>query len=108
MPRHSAFRYASRRRLEDGGLKAKFVEPLAQLAGIPGRRAACAGSLVCRTGGSVEGDRRFLPIEVGHSYPYRLQLTPPLVYCPFPCAALNKGPEIDRFFGAVEHIGAEP
>jgi hypothetical protein len=41
-----------------------------------------------------------LPIWVGNSYPYRLQLTPPLVYCPFPLAALNKELEIDWFFGA--------
>src|ERR1700730_15061916 len=40
---------------------------------------------------------RILPIEVGNTYPYRLRLTPPLVYCPFPLAALNKEPEIDRF-----------
>ena len=50
---------------------------------------------------------RILPVWVGKTYPYRLRLTPPLVYCPFPLAALNKEPEIDWFFGAVEPIGAE-
>src|ERR1700724_104085 len=51
---------------------------------------------------------RILPIEVGRTHPYRLQLTPPLVYCSFPLAALNMEPEIDRFLGAVDPIGAEP
>jgi hypothetical protein len=51
---------------------------------------------------------RILPIEVGNTHPYRLRLAPPLVYCPFPLAALNKEPEIDWFFGAVEPVGAEP
>lgn len=58
---------------------------------------------------SLEGDpfvsylkRLVLPTHTGW------QLAPPLVYCSFPLAALNMEPEIDRFLGVVDPIGAEP
>ena len=70
---------------------------------------AIAGSIAApQSKGLKGGSVFFLPIEVGHTHPYRLQLTPPLVYCPVLSAALNMEPEIDRFLGAVDPIGAEP
>jgi hypothetical protein len=73
------------------------------------RRYAITGSIAApRPNGLKGGSVRFPPIEVGYTHPYRRQLTPPLVYCSFPLAALNMEPEIDRFLGAVDPIGAEP